>query len=323
MKRENVAVGIELKKMKSWEMIIAVEDFVRCRPKTENPEDSEIEKRKSCQAESLMPDNVKCFTLVELLVVIGIMGILAGLLLPVLSSAKNKGKAAACMNNVSQLGKANALYSTDYGYFMPSYDASYAMSGVGKTWAGYKNASGVDLTNGYIVDYLNGNDKILSCPAWAKGTGETDDYLMATGGPGAGYGFNTCIGTLVYFTGSFYGAGSGVKIGDVKLPTDTVAYADTCNGQTTVTSLQGLLFLYPYYTPSGTGDALKATTFAAVNSRGDNVHFRHNQSANVGWLDGHVSQEKPSRVKSSTLARQQFIGNFGPMDNSLYDPWNL
>ncbi|HCE43981.1 MAG TPA: hypothetical protein DET40_10570 [Lentisphaeria bacterium] len=322
MKKENVVVGIELKKMKLWEMIISVEDFVRSHPKMESPEDAQIGKRESCPLRSLTSGSVKSFTLVELLVVIGIIGILAGLLLPVFSNAKKTATATACINNVSQLGKANALYSTDYGYYLPSYAPDVGMAGIGKLWIGTRDASGVNLKNGFITDHLNGNTKILSCPGWKKSNTETDDFVLK----GTGYGYNTCIGTWIYLKGSHYGSGGslcGMKAGDVKLPTDTVAFSDTCNGQTTVTALEGFSFLYPYYNVAGTGDALKATTFASVNSRGDNVHFRHNRSANVGWLDGHVSQEKPTRVKASTLARQEFIGNFGQMDNSLYDPWDL
>jgi prepilin-type N-terminal cleavage/methylation domain-containing protein/prepilin-type processing-associated H-X9-DG protein len=54
--------------------------------------------------------SLQAFTLIELLVVIGIISILAGFLLPVLSSAKRKGAQTACINNLKQLGTGVKIF---------------------------------------------------------------------------------------------------------------------------------------------------------------------------------------------------------------------
>jgi prepilin-type N-terminal cleavage/methylation domain-containing protein len=57
------------------------------------------------------------FTLIELLVVIAVIGILAALLLPALSRAKEQGRSAACISNLRQLGVAMNLYVSDFGRY--------------------------------------------------------------------------------------------------------------------------------------------------------------------------------------------------------------
>jgi prepilin-type N-terminal cleavage/methylation domain-containing protein len=67
-----------------------------------------------------VPRSFAGFTLMELLVVIGIIGLLAGLLMPALSGAKQKARQAKCLNHLRQLGLALSLYADDYeGQFPP------------------------------------------------------------------------------------------------------------------------------------------------------------------------------------------------------------
>ena len=69
------------------------------------------------------------FTLIEVLVVIGIIGILIGLLLPAIQSARESARRTSCSNNLKQIGLAMAGHASSAGAFPPGIMASAWRSG--------------------------------------------------------------------------------------------------------------------------------------------------------------------------------------------------
>jgi len=141
------------------------------------------------------------FTLVELLVTITVIAVLAGLLLPALSRAKENGRRTSCAGNLSQINLAILYYASDYSDSLPVLPSPNPYpNGVG---AYYKQ-----LVKGYLG--LSGpaspNEKVFVCPS---------DPIMCTL---VGHAF-----TSYTFNGYEVGPGAipritGQKLGAIKNP---------------------------------------------------------------------------------------------------------
>ena len=117
------------------------------------------------------PDSA--FTLIELLVVIAIIGILAGLLLPVLTKTKGKAHAIQCLNNVKQLALGWTLYANDHdGKYVNNHGRDQTRE-QRNNWANnvldWKNSpdntNRLALTSSLLSSYMADTIKIFKCPS--------------------------------------------------------------------------------------------------------------------------------------------------------------
>jgi prepilin-type N-terminal cleavage/methylation domain-containing protein/prepilin-type processing-associated H-X9-DG protein len=102
------------------------------------------------------------FTLIELMVAIGIIGILAALILPTLSKSKLSARATGCINNLRQIGLALQLYADENDNRYPTmYDAPIGGEGIVTT-------NLLPTVDKVLVSYLTSSN-LLRCPSDSRG----------------------------------------------------------------------------------------------------------------------------------------------------------
>ena len=231
------------------------------------------------------------FTLIELLVVIAIIAILAAMLLPALTRAKEAGRSAACKSNLRQIGIALNLYVSD--------SQKYPLWLITGTGAHYWDAA--------ILPFTSNSREVFRCPSNLKAPRWTNNVTDPQQNPSYDYNMSgSSQFALPAYVASLGLDGGGKYLAEnqVKVPCDMIAVIDA----TPTTVDRG-----------GDHDADDITY--PLNLLDEvAVAPRHNKGANAVFCDGHVEFGKLTAwIKRTDGARRRWNNDNQPHPETWYN----